>query len=183
MLNKRERTRSLFRWTCRRWTVKIKSVKEIVHGVEFTVTWRENVERKLNTCKTIKQVDSLAPTTKPKASMARANLTKARTKASLARAKAWTKAKEKVNNTARNERNDFTGWRGTKTKRKHKPVKNTQGGLTRVGITLTNGMTQIGGRVQICGLILRGSKRQDSCHRHSRLKTSPTRHKAETFRC
>ena len=31
--------------------VKIKSSKETVHGVELTATWREIVERKLNTCK------------------------------------------------------------------------------------------------------------------------------------
>ena len=31
---------------------KINSSKETVHGVEFTVTWRETVERKPNTCKT-----------------------------------------------------------------------------------------------------------------------------------
>ena len=33
------------------------------------VTWRERVERKLNTCKTIKRVNGLARTTKPKASL------------------------------------------------------------------------------------------------------------------
>ena len=68
------------------------------HGVEFIVTWRETVERKLNTCKKIKQVDGLPRTKKPKASLARAN--------------ARTKAMERVNNTARKERKDFTRWRG-----------------------------------------------------------------------
>ena len=40
-----EETHSLCRCTCRRWVVKIKSSKETVHGVEFTDTWRETVER------------------------------------------------------------------------------------------------------------------------------------------
>ena len=39
--------------------------------VELAVTWRETVERKLNTCKTTKRVDGLARTIKPKASPAR----------------------------------------------------------------------------------------------------------------
>ena len=70
------------------------------------------VGRKLNTCKTIKQVDDLARTTKPKASLAKTNPTKGREKASLARAKARTKAKEIINNTARKERKNFTRWTG-----------------------------------------------------------------------
>ena len=83
---------------CRRWAVKIKSYKEAVHGVELTVTWRETVERKLNTCKTTQRVDGLVRTTKPKASPARAeaNTIKARAKASLVRAKARARAKERV---------------------------------------------------------------------------------------
>ena len=46
--------------------------------VELTATWREIVERKQNTCNTIKQVDGL----------------KTRAKASFARAKATAKTKE-----------------------------------------------------------------------------------------
>ena len=69
--------------------VKIKSFRETVHGVELTVTWRETVEGKLNTCKTTQRVDVLARTTKPKSIRARAkaNKIKARAKASPARAK------------------------------------------------------------------------------------------------
>ena len=54
---------------------------------------------------------------------------------------------------------------GAKANKKLKPVKNTQSGWTRVGITLTTELTRTGGRVtgaQICGRILHGSKRQDS---------------------
>ena len=53
---------------------------------------------------TIKRVDDLARTLKPKGSLARANPTKAGAKASLARAEGRTKAKERVNNTARKKR-------------------------------------------------------------------------------
>ena len=121
----------------------------------------------------------LARTTKQKANLARVNPTKAR-------AKERTKAKDRVNNTARKERKDVMRWSGTKTNKKHKPVKSPQSALTRVRITLTNGVTQIGGRVtgaQICGQIFRGSKRHDNCHRHSQPKNSPIRHRAEAFRC
>ena len=93
-------------------------------------------------------------------------------------AKAKARARERVNNTARKGRKDFTKWRSTKTSKKHKPVKTTQSGRTRVGITPT-GLTQTGGRAigaQICGLILHGNKRQDNCHRRSRPKNSPTQH-------
>ena len=45
---------------------KIKSSKETMHGVSFTVTWREIVERKLNTWKTSTRVDSLATDDKSK---------------------------------------------------------------------------------------------------------------------
>ena len=55
-----QETHSLYRWICRRWSVKIKSSKETVHGVKFTVTWREIVERKLDTGTTIKHMDDLA---------------------------------------------------------------------------------------------------------------------------
>ena len=82
------------------------------HGVEFIVTWRETVERTLNTCKTIKQVDGLARTKKPKASLARTNPQISGEKGSLARANARTKAMERANNTARKERKDFTRWMG-----------------------------------------------------------------------
>ena len=73
----------------------------------------------------------------------------------------------------------------SKRKRKGKPVKNTKSGRTRVGITLTTGLTQTGGRatgVQICGMILRGSKLQDSCHRRSRFKNNPTQRMEEVDR-
>ena len=84
-----------------------------------------------------------------------------------------------------NTRKYFTKWRGTKTNKKHKPVKLTQSGRTRVCITLTTGLTQTGRatRAQICGLILHGSKRQDSCHRRSPLKNSPTQHVEKQFPC
>ena len=51
--------------------------------MELAVTWREIVERKLNTCKTTQRVDGLARTTKPKASPTRTtgNKTKARARA------------------------------------------------------------------------------------------------------
>ena len=68
----------------------------------------------------------------------------------------------------------------------HTPVKNTQSGRTRVGITLTTGLTQTGGRAtgaQICGMILNGNKRHNSCHRRSRLKNSPTQRMEEAFQC
>ena len=53
-------------------------------------------------------------------------------------AKARARTKESVNNKARKGRKeDVTAWRGTKTRKKNKPVKNTQSGRTRVGITLT----------------------------------------------
>ena len=137
-------------------------------------------KQKLNTCRTNKRVAGLARTTTPKAIPARArgNQTEARAKASLVRANARKKA--------RKERKDLTRWRGTKTNRKHKPVRNAQFGLTRIGITFTNGLTQTGGRVtgaQICGLILRDSKRQDKCHRHSWPRNSSIRHKEEAFQC
>ena len=56
------------------------------------------------------QVNGLARTTKRKASpaWAKANKTKARAKASLERANARTRTKERVDNTARKERKDFT---------------------------------------------------------------------------
>ena len=38
------------------------------------------------------------------------------------------RTKERVNKTARKGRKDITRWRGTKTRKKHKPVKNTQSG-------------------------------------------------------
>ena len=94
--------------------------------MEFTVTWRETVESKPDPCKTTKQVDGLARTIKPKASLALATA-----KASLARAKSRTRTKEMVNDTARKGRKDLTRWRGTKTDEKHKPVKNTQNGRPR----------------------------------------------------
>ena len=105
-------------------------------------------------------------------------------KASLARAKTRTREKEKAKTTR--QRKTFTRWRSTKTNTKHNPVKSAQSGVTRVGITLTSGLTQIGCRAtgaQICRLILRGGNRKDTCHRHSQLKNSPIRHKMEAFRC
>ena len=137
--------------------------------------------RKLNTCKTIRRVDGLARTTKPKTSpaRARADKTKARAKTNPVRAKARARTKETVNNTARNGRKDFKKWRRTKTNKKHKLVEDTQS-------TLTTGLTQTGGRAtgaQICELILHGSNRQDSCHRRSRLNNSPIQHLEETFQC
>ena len=70
--------------------------------------------------------------------------------------------------------------------KKHKPVNNTQSGRTGVGITLTTGLTKTGSRAtaaQICGLILQGSKRQDNCHRRSRLKNSPIQRMEAAFQC
>ena len=47
-----ERDRS---WFCQGWAARNKGSKETVPGVEFTVMWREIVERKPNTCNTTKQ--------------------------------------------------------------------------------------------------------------------------------
>ena len=70
--------------------------------------------------------------------------------------------------------------------KKHKLVKNTQSGRTQVGITLSTGQTQPGGRAtgtENDGLTLHGNKQHDSCHRRSRLKNSPTQHREEAFQC
>ena len=125
----------------------------------------------LRTCKTTKRVDGLAWTTKIKAlARGEASKTKARAKANLVRAKARARAKERVNNTARKGRKDVTECRGTKTNKKHENQPRIhKSGRARVGITLTTGLTQTGGRAtgsQICGLILHGSKRQDSNPTH-----------------
>ena len=101
--------------------------------MEFTVTWREIIVRTPNTCETIKPVDGLARTIKPKASLARARTTASKTK-------------ERANKTAKKGRKAFTKWRGTKTNKKHETFNNTQGGRTRFGITLTTGLTQTCGR-------------------------------------
>ena len=138
--------------------------------MEFTVIWREPVERKPNTCKTTKQVHDLAQTTKAKSSPARA--------------KARTRTKERINTTARKGRKDFTRWRGTKTRKKHKPVKNKQNVRTRVGIALTAGLMHTGGRAigaRLCGLTLHGNKRHDSCHRRNLLKNSPIQRTEAAF--
>ena len=79
--------------------------------------------------------------------------------------KARTKTREWVNTTPRKERNDLTKWRGTTIRKTHKLVKHTQSGRTRVGITLTTGLTEIGGHTigaHMCGLTLHGSKQQDT---------------------
>ena len=108
---------------------------------------------------------------KTKASRARARRKANKTKVG---AHARTRSKERVNNMARKESKNFTRWRGTKTRRKHKPVKNTHTQWAdTVGITLTGGLMQTAGRAagaQICGLTLHGNKRHDSCHRRNRLK-------------
>ena len=92
--------------------------------------------------------------TKGKPSKGRGKHDKGKGKGKPSEGKGKSKSKRKgLNNTARKERKDFTKWRGTMTNQKHKPVKNTQGGRTRLGITLTTGLTQTAGRVtgaQIC---------------------------------
>ena len=117
-------------------------------------TRRETVERKLKTCKTTKQVDGWARTTKAKAS--------------LARTKAGTQNKGKP----RQECEERISRNGEA--RRH--PRHTDGRI-RVVTTLTAGLTQTGGRAtgaQICGLTLHGNKRHDSCHRRNRFKNSPT---------
>ena len=66
--------------------------------------------------------------------------------------------------------------RGHKT---HKPVKITQSGRTRVGITLTTGMTQTGGQTigaQICGSTLQGKQaaRQLALSQPAQEQSDPT---------
>ena len=146
----------------------------------------ERLERQPSICKTAEQVDGLARTTKAKASQARvrakASKTRAMAKANLPRATPRTRTKERVNATARKGRKDFMRWRNTKTRKKHKPVKN---GRTRVGIPLT-GLTQTGDRAtgaQMCGLTLHGNKRHDSWHRRNLLKNSPIQRPEAAFQC
>ena len=50
----RARTPSLSRWTSRRWSAKINNFKGTAHDVESMGTRQETVERKQNTCKTIR---------------------------------------------------------------------------------------------------------------------------------
>ena len=71
------------------------------------------------------------------------------------------------NNTARKGRTYFTTWRSTKANKKHKPVKNTQSGWIRVGISVRVGLMQTCGwatGTHICRMILRGNRRRDNCH-------------------
>ena len=49
-----------------------------------------------------------------------------------------TRTKERVNTRGGKERHNFTRWRGTTTRKKYKPVQNTQNGRTRAGIPLDN---------------------------------------------
>ena len=155
--------------------VKIKSFKETVHGEELTVTWPETVERKLNTCETTKRVDGLGGATKPKASPARAKANKTKARA---------KTKERENNTARKGRKDFTKWRARRQTRntEHKTGQEN----TEWVDTSWDHADNTGGRVagaQICGMILHGSKLQDSCHRRCRPKHSPVQRMEEAYQC
>ena len=145
-------------------------------------TWRETDRKKTNTCKTTKQVDGLAPTTKAKASPAWA---KARQRQGQRQGQRQ-EQRTRENTTARKGRKDSTEWRSTTTRKTHQPVKITQNGRTGVGITLTSGMTQTGGQTigaQICGLTLHGYKRHDSCHRRNLLNNSPIQHTEAAFQC
>ena len=68
----------------------------------------------------------------------------------------------------------------------HTPVTITQHGQTRVGITLTTGMTQKGGQAigaQMCALTLHGNKRHDSWLRRHLVKHSPIQRTEAAFQC
>ena len=102
------------------------------------------------------------------------------------------KVKGKNKNKGRSEhhgkkgKKGFSKWRSTKTSKKHKLVKVTQNGRTQVGITLTTGLTQTGGRAtgaQMRGLTLHGNKWHDSCRRRSWLKNSQVQRTEEAFQC
>ena len=127
----------------------------------FRATWREFVERKPNTCKTNQTSGWSGADDKGKGKIGtgkgKGEPGKGKGKGNLGKGKGkgeqqGQKWKKRI---SRNEG-------GTKTSKKHKPVKNTQSGRTRVGITLTTGLMQTGGRAtaaQICGMILHGNKR------------------------
>ena len=97
-------------------------------------TLRSHAER---LSKQTKRVDGLARTTKAKATPARAR----------ARAKARARTKERVNYTGKEGRKDFHEMEGHENKQEtQNRVKNTPSGRTRIGITLTTGLMQTGGR-------------------------------------
>ena len=63
--------------------------------------------------------------------------------------KAKSKSKRKGEQHGKEGEGGFTRWRGTKTNKKHKLVKNAQSGRTRYGITPSTGLTQAGGRATV----------------------------------
>ena len=83
---------------------------------------------------------------KPSTGKGKGEQDKGKGKDKLGKGKYSSKNSEKDNNTARKGRTDLTRWRGTKTRKKPKPVKKTQSGRTRVGMTLTIGRMKTAGR-------------------------------------
>ena len=139
-------------------------------------TWREIVARKQNTCTTNKQVNGPARTKKAKASP---GMGKGKGKPDRGKGR-------KGKHHGKKKKNVFHEMEEVTKRKTHKPVKITQDGRTQVGITLTSGMTQIGGQTfgsQICGMTWHGNKRHDSWCCRSLLKNTLKLHKEAASQC
>ena len=146
--------------------------------------WRETVERKPNTCNTTKQRGWSGTDDKGKD---KPGTGKGKGKQDKGKGKGKNKNKGKGKHHGKKGKNEFHEMEG------HDDAQDTQTGQhdteygrTRVGITLTTGLTQTGDRgtgAQICGLTVHGNKRHDICQRHNLLKNTPIQCTEAAFQC